>query len=186
MRCIDMNSLVRRSSAVCWSAWGSAALLLGLAGCGSKPPAPTPAPEPARPAAAVAPAPAQPAVPARATAATAKLPPAKVARNWEEFKLQAVRRMVDANPGTTYMGKPQPMLLAVPVLSIELHADGSIKSIEVMRRPSQAPETIQLAIDAVRRAAPFGDMTKLAKPWTFNEVFLFNDDKRFKPRTLDR
>ncbi len=93
--------------------------------------------------------------------------------------------MVAANPDGSYMGAPQPMLLAIPVLEIELNADGSVKHIDVMRRPSQAPETIQLAIDAVRRAAPYGDVSRLPKPWKFAEVFLFNDDKRFKPRTLD-
>jgi hypothetical protein len=93
--------------------------------------------------------------------------------------------MVAANPNGTYTGKPQQMLLAIPVLEVELNADGSIKDIDIMRRPSQAPETTQMAIDAVRRAAPFGDVSRLPKPWKFAEAFLFNDDKRFKPRTLD-
>jgi hypothetical protein len=26
---------------------------------------------------------------------------------------------------------------------------------------------------------------QLPKPWKFTEVFLFNDDRQFKPRTLD-
>jgi hypothetical protein len=93
--------------------------------------------------------------------------------------------MVAANPDGTFTGKPQQMLLAIPVLEVELNADGSIKKIDIMRRPSQAHETIQMAIDAVKRAAPFGDVSRLPKPWKFSETFLFNDDKRFKPRTLD-
>ena len=93
--------------------------------------------------------------------------------------------MVAANPEGTFTGKPQQMLLAIPVLEVELNADGSIKRIDVMRRPSQAQETTQMAIDAVKRAAPFGDVSRLPKPWKFAETFLFNDDKRFKPRTLD-
>ena len=44
---------------------------------------------------------------------------------------------------------------------------------------------MQIAIDAVRRAAPFGDVSRLPKPWKFTETFLFNDDRKFKPRTLD-
>ena len=42
-----------------------------------------------------------------------------------------------------------------------------------------------MAVAAVRRAAPFGDVSRLPKPWKFVEVFLFDDDRRFKPRTLD-
>jgi hypothetical protein len=71
------------------------------------------------------------------------------------------------------------------VLEIELHADGSVRRVTVLRRPGQAEDTIELAIAAVHRAAPFGDVSKLPKPWIFAETFLFNDDKRFKPRTLD-
>lgn len=90
-----------------------------------------------------------------------------------------------ANPTGTYMGKPQDVLLAIPVLEIELNADGTIRSIDVLRRPGQAPETLQMAIDAVRRSGPFGDVRNLPRPWKFSEAFLFNDDRRFKPRTLD-
>ena len=38
---------------------------------------------------------------------------------------------------------------------------------------------------AVHRAAPFGDVSRLPRPWKFVETFLFDDDRRFKPRTLD-
>jgi hypothetical protein len=63
--------------------------------------------------------------------------------------------------------------------------DGSIKRIGVLRYPRQAKDTTQLAIDAVRRAAPFGDVSKLSRPWKFSETFLFNDDRQFKPRSLE-
>jgi protein TonB len=44
---------------------------------------------------------------------------------------------------------------------------------------------VQLAINAVRRAAPFPSVGHLPKPWRFTEVFLFDERRRFKPRTLD-
>jgi hypothetical protein len=71
------------------------------------------------------------------------------------------------------------------VLEVELNGDGSVRRIDVLRRPGQAPETLQMAIDAVRRAAPFGDVSRLPRPWKFSETFLFNDERKFKPRTLD-
>jgi hypothetical protein len=91
-------------------------------------------------------------------------------------RVQAERGQADGG------GQPERLLHRQ---DIELHADGSIKNIDVMRRPSQAHDTTQMAIDAVKRAAPFGDVSKLPKPWRFAEAFLFNDDRRFKPRTLD-
>ena len=106
-------------------------------------------------------------------------------RNWDEFRLHAGRRLVDTNPDRTYTGAvPQP-LLAIPVLEVELNADGSVRRITVQRQPSQARDTVQLAIEAVQRAAPFGDVSHLPRPWKFTEVFLFRDDRRFKPRALD-
>lgn len=93
--------------------------------------------------------------------------------------------MVAANPQLTYMDRPPEVLLAIPVLAIDLNADGSIHHIDVLRPPRQAKDTIQIAIDAVHRAAPFGDVSQLPRPWRITETFLFNDDRRFKPRTLN-
>ena len=106
-------------------------------------------------------------------------------RSMHEVKVQAAMRIVAANPNGTYEGSPPDVLLAIPVLEVELNSDGSVRRVRVSRYPGQAPETTQMAIDAVHRAAPFGDVSHLPKPWVFTEVFLFRDDRRFKPRTLD-
>ena len=106
-------------------------------------------------------------------------------RNWNELRRQAAQRLVAANPRITYTTASPDPLLAIPVLEVELNADGSVRKIDVMRHPRQAKDTTQIAIDAVRNAAPFGDVSKLPKPWRFTETFLFDDDRRFKPRTLD-
>ncbi|MGE5453233.1 MAG: hypothetical protein ACM3VZ_15485 [Acidobacteriota bacterium] len=143
----------------------------GLSGCATK---------------AVAPAGNAPSPPPSVAAQSGRLSGPATPRSWEEARLQAARRIVAANPDQTYTGKPPDMLLAIPVLSIELNADGSIRNIDVMRKPSQALDTIELAKQAVRRAAPFGDVSRLPKPWKFNETFLFNDQRKFKPMTLDQ
>jgi hypothetical protein len=153
-----------------------------LAGCSSPPLAPPPA----------APAPAPAATKPRPPATAVTPPPASTlaapgpVRSMNEVRAQAARRMVAANPGSTYTGKVPDLLLAIPVLEVELNADGSIRRIDVMRPPSQAPETVQMASDALRKAAPFGDVSRLPKPWKFIETFLYRDDMKFKPRTLDQ
>ena len=151
----------------------------------SQPPAPLP-PTPQAPAAASHQVP-SPSIPQAPAPSARPLPPTSRAeyRNWDEFRLHAGRRLVQANPNGTFTGAvPQP-LLAIPVLEVELNADGSVRRIVVQRQPSQARDTVQLAIDAVQRAAPFGDVSHLPRPWKFSEVFLFRDDRRFKPRVLD-
>ena len=153
-----------------------------LAGCSSPmPPHQAPAPAPLRP-------PASPGTPPPAGTASARLPalqPPREARSWVEYRRQAAERIVAANPQGSYLGPPPDVLLAIPVLEVELNADGSVRRIDVLRHPKQALDTTQLAIDAVRRAAPYGSVSRLPRPWKFTETFLFDDARRFKPRTLD-
>lgn len=125
-------------------------------------------------------------------AAVSASPLAKVAlpapgsvRTWQQLRQQVAQRIVAANPNGSYTSTAPDVLLAIPVLEIELNADGSVRRISVLRHPGQAKDTTQLAIDAVRRAAPFGDVSRLSRPWKFSETFLFNDDRLFKPRSLE-
>jgi hypothetical protein len=117
---------------------------------------------------------------------TLTLPAPPPARNWDDFKVQAARRLVAAHPDGSYMGKPPEPLLAIPVLEVELNADGSVRRVSVLRAPREAKDTIKMATDAVHRAAPYGEVARLAKPWKFAVVFLYDDERRFKPAELDR
>ena len=166
--------------------------LLFLAACSSprvpapaSPPAPLPS-TPQAPAAASQQVP-SPSIPQAPAPFARPLPPMSgvAYQNWNEFRLHAGRRLVQANPNGTFTGAVPEPLLAIPVLEVELNRDGSVRRILVQRQPSQARDTVQLAIDAVQRAAPFGDISHLPRPWKFSEVFLFRDDRRFKPRVLD-
>ncbi len=170
--------------------WAGLALTSALAGCGvmSKPPAPPPPapaatradlPAPTAPAAVVAPHRPAP------TPAPIALGPPRAVKTHDELRRQAAERLVAASPERSYLGRPPEILLAIPVLEVELRADGSVKRINVVRRPNQAEDTVQLAIDAIQRAAPYGDVRRMPEPWKFVETFLFDDERRFKPRTLD-
>jgi len=161
-----------------WAFWAGLTGLGVVAGCSSSSPEPSPT-GPARPAATASPS------TAAKPAAAGTLPAPTPGRNWTEVRAQAARRLVAANPNMTYMGTVPDVLLAIPVLEVELNGDGSVRRIDVLRHPGQAPDTVKLATEAVHRAAPFGDVSRLPKPWHFTETFLFNDDRKFKPRTLD-
>ncbi len=160
-----------------------------LVGCGAAPrapaPAPVPPPAPARVAAST------PIAPAPSPQPTAELPKAqgmpapKPVRTHEELRRQAAERLVMANPERTYMTPAPSHLLTVVVLDVEVKADGSVRRVNVVRPPKYGPETLQMAIDAVHRAAPFGDVRRMPEPWKFTETFLFDEDRRFKPRSLD-
>jgi hypothetical protein len=133
-----------------------------------------------------------PAAPSAALAARAGRPPrvarldAPVApRDARELQQQFARRLVAAHPDGTYMTRTPSRLLAIPVIEVELNADGSVRHIKVLRKPSTGDEATVLAMAAIRRAAPYGNVSRLPKPWKVIETFLFDDDLRFKPRTLD-
>lgn len=152
-----------------------------LAGCTAAPRAPAPVPPPP-PVAVPAPLPS----PAAAAAPRpAGLPAPRAVRTAEELRRQAAERLVMANPERTYMTQAPTHLLTVVVLEVEVKSDGSVRRVNVVRKPRFAPETLQMAIDAVHRAAPFGDVRRMPEPWKFTETFLFEEDRRFKPLTLN-
>jgi hypothetical protein len=162
-----------------------------LAACSapsSQAPVTAPAPEDARSSRAGAdPTPAAPHASPRAVAKaeSGRLAAPLTQRNWTEVRRQAALRLVAANPTITYMGKVPDQLLAIPVLEVELNRDGSVRRIVTLREPRQAKDTLRIATDAIHRAAPFGDVSHLPRPWKFVETFLFDDDRKFKPRMLD-
>lgn len=106
------------------------------------------------------------------------------ARNWEEYKLRAAQRIVSTSPGETFTGPLPDPLQSIPVLQVHLNRNGSIRNISVLRVPGQSPQTLDMAIRAIRRAAPFEPVGHLPQPWQFNETFLYNGELKFQLRTL--
>jgi hypothetical protein len=114
-----------------------------------------------------------------------RLDPPAAPRDAKALRLQLAQRLVAAHPDTTYLSPTPERLWAIPVLQVELNADGSVRKIVVLRHPTTGDEATALAIAAVKRAAPYGNVARLPRPWRVIETFLFDDDLRFKPRTLD-
>lgn len=150
--------------------FGYASVLTLLAGCIGVP-APT-----------VKPAPATGTVPPTKEPAVA--PPSAKARSWDDYRLTAARRIVQANAADTFTGSLPQRLQSIPVLQVQLNRDGSVRRIEVLRTPKFVPHTVKLAMAAVHQAAPFGSVAHLPQPWQFNETFLYNDDLKFQLRSL--
>ena len=107
-------------------------------------------------------------------------------RNWNEVRQQAAERLVAANPDITYTGKVPDPLLAIPVLEIELNADGSVRRIEVLRRAALSQGH---PADRRRRGAPGGAVRRRVAAAEAMEVHRDLPVQRrrasFKPRTLD-
>jgi protein TonB len=89
-----------------------------------------------------------------------------------------------ASAGESYSGPVPEPLRAIPVLQVQLNRDGSVLDILVLRTPAFSPETIDMAKKAVLRAAPFGPVDALPRPWQFTETFLYDEQLRFTLRSL--
>ncbi|MDO8277144.1 MAG: hypothetical protein Q8K31_04905 [Burkholderiaceae bacterium] len=167
-----------------WTILSAAAL---LAGCIRTPLPPAPA-VPAVPDAtrSSVPGPAPAAEPAggHAMPATASPPRLTTVRNWDEYRRRAARRIAQASAGDTFTGVVPDTLKSIPVLTIQLNRDGSVRHIAVLRTPRAVPATVQMAMAAVHRAGPFGPVGNLPQPWQFNETFLYNDELKFQLRSL--
>jgi hypothetical protein len=100
------------------------------------------------------------------------------------YRIAAAKKIMQANGGNTFFGPIPEPLASIPVIEISLNADGSVRAIDVLRTPHFYPETIEMARAAVRRAAPFGSVAHLPKPWTFNETFLYNEELKFQLHAL--
>lgn len=131
----------------------------------------------------VTPAPADP-VPSVTRPPAVRDPAARPARNWDDYRVRAARRIVENNAPQMFAGTLPDRLRSIPVLTVHLARDGSVRSISVMRQPRFSPETVKMAMEAIRRAAPFEAVGHLPPPWQFNETFLYNDDLKFQLRSL--
>ncbi len=100
------------------------------------------------------------------------------------YRVQVAKRIMQANGGVTFSGALPDPLASIPVIEISLNPDGSIRALEAARTPHFYPETVQLAMTAIHKAAPFGSVVHLPKPWVFNETFLFNDALKFQLHSL--
>lgn len=174
MRFTEFAMGVRRLAPAVTTLILSAAL---LGACASRRPAPPAVPPVASPAPQVP-------APGGATPAPASPVPAARARSWDEYRLQAAARIVQANPAETFSGPLPDPLASIPVLLVRLNADGSVLAIEVLRRPQFEPQTLQMAMQAIQRASPFPSPAHLPRPWQFVETFLYNDSLKFQLRSL--
>ena len=156
-------------------------VLLGIAGCAQRRPAPQPAPEPAPAPTAPAPAPASASVPAPAPATGASS-----AATVDEYKRDFASRLQRVSSSQVFTGAPPNLLRSVIVLSVALDAAGNVVDARVLRDNGDR-ETVQSALDSVRRAAPYPrPAARLVSRnrLEFTESWLFREDGRFQLRTL--
>lgn len=155
-----------------WLSAGAAALV--AAACTMSPP-PTSAPDTPGP----APETGSIAVPPPAGAAsTASLP---------EYRRLLAEHVHAANADRVYEGRPPNPLRAVIVYQADIDARGQPTSIRLYRSPG-SPSLEARVVESLRRAAPFppppATLLAFNGRFTMTETWLFDNDGRFRLRTL--
>jgi hypothetical protein len=104
------------------------------------------------------------------------------------IEILAAQQITAQNLDQTYQDPTPVILFAIPIYKVFVGADGIIQDIQVFRIPSNpdAHFTVQLGIDAIRRAEPFQELSSNKQPVVFFQTFLFRDDLKFKLRVLDK
>jgi hypothetical protein len=153
----------------------SAVMLLALAGCKSRPMAPQSSEPPT-------PAPAPVFTPQAPPPASASTMPA--VGSWAEYRRRAAQIIIGSNPGASFTGPQPAQWSGIATVTVMLNANGSIRSLDLMRGSRISPEVNDLALTAVRRGLNYGSVENLPQPWQFNETFLYNDQNKFQLVTI--
>lgn len=106
------------------------------------------------------------------------------AANWAEYRRRAAQLILASNPGASFDGPLPAQWYGIATVTVQFNADGSIRTVELMRRSSISPEINNMAVEAVRRVGQFGSVGHLPQPWQFNETFLYNSDRLFQLDTI--
>jgi hypothetical protein len=119
--------------------------------------------------------------PARAqTAAAAHVSTAETAK---AYRMEAARHIYAAYPEKIYKGKLPPLVHGIVVLEMELDAQGQLKSINLIRVPTHAPEVTEAVKDMIRKAAPMPAPARMGGA-KFTEIWLVDKSGKFQLDSL--
>lgn len=162
------------------------ALVIGVvAGCGSTPPASSPAtPTTSAP---IVSAPGPSVVPGTAAPATGS-GPRLAARDpaLEQWKRQAAERIHAANSTQLFEGRPHHLLQGVIVVDVTVDKSGQVTRSRIVRSPgiSKLNNMVQASLKtASPLPAPPAALVKTGS-MTYSETWLFTDDSKWRVRTL--
>ena len=117
------------------------------------------------------------AAPARAqTIAAASVSSAETPK---AYRMEAARHIYAAYPEKIYKGKLPPLVHAIVVLEMELDANGQLRSINLIRVPTHAPDVTDAVKELIRHAAPMPAPARMGGA-RFTEIWLVDKSGRFQ------
>ena len=148
-----------------------------LCGCAAPPSAPTPV---------ATAAPSVAAAPTRSPAATAPLPASQkvsVATTPKAYRVDGARHLYATYPDRIFKGKLPPLMHAVVVTEVELDAGGNVRSVQMVRVPSHAPEVVVKVREMILAASPMPAPQRMGGT-RYTDIWLVDKSGRFQLDTL--
>ncbi len=115
--------------------------------------------------------------------ANSKKPQPSQAKNLKEYRYDAAKHLYQSNAHQIYNGKLPPLLYAIGVLRIDIAANGDLKAMDWMRKPTHAPEVIAEIEKKIQASSPFPAATHLGDI-SYTETWLWHKSGRFQLDTL--
>jgi hypothetical protein len=115
--------------------------------------------------------------PARAqSAVVASVSTAETAK---AYRMDAARHIYASYPELIYKGKLPPLVHAIVVLEMDLDANGQLRSINMIRVPTHAPDVTATVKEMIRRASPMPAPKRLGGA-RITEIWLVDKSGRFQ------
>jgi len=114
-----------------------------------------------------------------ARAQSAVVASVSTAETAKAYRMDAARHIYASYPERIYKGKLPPLVHAIVVLEMDLDANGQLKSINMIRVPTHAPEVTDAVKDMIRRAAPMPAPRRLGGT-KITEIWLVDKSGRFQ------
>ncbi|MFL6662138.1 MAG: hypothetical protein ACJ8G7_08145 [Rhizobacter sp.] len=117
------------------------------------------------------------ALPARAQ--STKVAAVSAAETPKAYRLDAARHIYAAYPEKIYKGKLPPLVHAIVVLEMDLDEKGQLRSINLIRVPTHAPEVTAAVKEMIQRASPMPAPARMGGA-KFTEIWLVDKSGRFQ------
>jgi protein TonB len=106
-----------------------------------------------------------------------------VAATARAYRQDAASHLYGLNQERIWKGRLPPMLYAIGTLQVDLDAQGRVRSLHWMRKPSHAPEVVAEIERTVRAAAPYPAPARMGKV-VYTDTWLWHKSGRFQLDTL--
>lgn len=113
-------------------------------------------------------------------------PAASQAADERAYRADAGRHLYQAYASRIFRGRLPPMMYAVMITDTELDADGTVRSVTVVRPPAAAKEVTPWVMALIRGASPFPAPSRIGEGAgiVWREIWLVDKSGRFQVDSL--